>query len=484
MPIELATRADFTLSAYRAAAWRAESVTIAASAKSRMAERRRQFMNLIDSDPSLVIYGVTTGYGQNAKNRLAPDARKAHARTPPYGAAAAFGPPLPARVVRGFVFARLANYVEGHAAVRPELAEAVAALLKEPKLPKVSAMGQGGAGEILGLAPLFYRLAEKFELGEKESLALVNGSPCGTALIADAVIAMERRLELAEQILALSAEAIKAPLSHFAPEFEELWNDPHETAALQSLRRLLDGADGERRPYQAPVSYRILPRVLGQFRRALAQAKDVAEHSLRAITDNPVFLAPDSAHPMGRVYSTGGYHNAAAYPALDNLAASAADLCTIADKHGSKLLDGRFSLLPDQLMVGAGYIGCLNMVQVGFAEEAKRAAQRTFLPGSEGGGFGQNDTAPPTFIAWRAQEQAGYCLDAALGALAVIASQAFFATQRKVPAALAPLIEEIRKIVPPMQDPRPLAEEMDRLLAAIRSRIYDVADVVRDPEQP
>ena len=50
-------------------------------------------------------------------------------------------------------------------------------------------------------------------------------------------------------------------------------------------------------------------------------------------------------------------------------------------------------------MVGAGYIGCLNMVQVGYAEEAKRAAQRTFLPGSEGGGFGQNDTAPPTFFA-------------------------------------------------------------------------------------
>ena len=105
--------------------------------------------------------------------------------------------------MRGFVFARLANYVEGHAAVRPELAEAVASLLKEPKLPKVSAMGQGGAGEILGLAPLFYRLAERFELGEKESLALVNGSPCGTALIADAVIAMERRLELTEQVLAL-----------------------------------------------------------------------------------------------------------------------------------------------------------------------------------------------------------------------------------------------------------------------------------------
>jgi histidine ammonia-lyase len=480
MPIELASRADFTLPAYRAAAWGGETVTIASSAQSRMAERRQQFMTLIDSDPDLVIYGVTSGYGQNARNRLAPAERKAHARNPPYAAAAAFGPALPTRVVRGFVFTRLANYVEGHAAISPELGIAVAGLLREPRLPKVSAMGQGGAGEILGLAPLFYGLAEKFDLGEKEALSLINGSPCASALIADAVIAMERRLELAERVLALSAEAIRAPLSHFAPEFEELWNDPHEAAALRSLRGLLDGADGERRPYQAPVSYRILPRVLGQFRRALAQAREVAERSLQAITDNPVFLAPDAANPLGRIYSTGGYHNGGAYPALDGLAASAADLCTIADKHGSKLLDGRFSLLPDQLMVGTGYIGCLNMVQVGFAEEAKRAAQRTFLPGSEGGGFGQNDTAPPTFIAWRAQEQAGYCLDAALAALAVIASQAFFVTGRKIPPALTSLLEEVRAVMPPMQESRPLAGDMDRLLAAFQAKVYDVSGNARD----
>jgi histidine ammonia-lyase len=120
------------------------------------------------------------------------------------------------------------------------------------------------------------------------------------------------------------------------------------------------------------------------------------------------------------------------------------------------------------------------MVQVGFAEEAKRAAQRTFLPGSEGGGFGQNDTAPPTFIAWRAQEQAGYCLDAGLAALAVIASQAFFVTGRKIPPALAPLVEEVRSVMPPMKDARPLADDMDKLLGLLQARVYNVAANARD----
>ncbi len=475
MTLRLNSRADFNIDSFARAAWAGEAVAFSDAALQRIADRRASFMRLIDGDPEILVYGVTSGFGQNARVRVKPDERRAHARKPPYGAHAAFGPPLPERVARGIVFARLANYVEGHAAVTPALAQAVAQLLDGRRLPPVSAMGQGGAGEILGLAPLFSKLAASFDLAEKESLALVNGSPCASALIADAVIAMQRRLPLIEQVFALSAEAILAPVTHFAPEFEELWNDPHEAAALRSLRALLADGNGERRPYQAPVSYRILPRVLGQFRRALAQGREIAERSLMAITDNPVYLPPDDRHPHGRVYSTGGYHNAAAYPALDGLAAAAADLCIIADKHTTKLLDGRYSLLPDQLQAGEGYLGCIGMVQVGYSEEAKRAAQRTFLPSSEGGGFGQNDTAPPTFIAWRGQEHAAYCLEAALASLAAVASQALYVTKREAPPPLRALLADVRSSMPPVVESRAVAPDMETLVAALRAKIYDGA---------
>lgn len=475
MTVQLNSRADFTIPNFARVAWDRAPVFFSESAARRMAECRAGFMTLISGNPDITVYGVTSGYGQFARVRFTPEERRAHARKPPFGAHAAFGPPLPERVARGILFARLANYVEGHGAVRPELAKAVADMLDGRPLPKVSAMGQGGAGEILGLAPLFGDLADAFELAEKESLALVNGSPCAAALVADCVVAMERRLPLIEQVFALSAEAILAPMEAYAADLDELWSDPHDAAALQVLRANLAGGSDRRRPYQAPVSYRILPRVLGQFRRALAQARDVAERSLRAVTDNPVYLPPDTRHPHGRVYSTGGYHNGAAYPALDALAAAAADLCTICDKHTSKLLDGRYSLLPDQLQAGEGYLGCLGMVQVGYAEEAKRAAQRNFLPGSEGGGFGQNDTAPPTFIAWRAQEQAAYCLEAALAALAVVASQALDVTDRAAPPALRGLLADVRRHVPPMTHQRPVAPDMERLVAALREDIHGSA---------
>jgi histidine ammonia-lyase len=473
MTLTLTSRDDFTLENFRRVAWRGEAARFAEDALARMAAMRRAFLQLLDQDPEITIYGVTSGYGQFAGRRLAAAERVTHARRPPYGAHVAFGPPLPERVVRGFVFARLTNYVEGHAAISPKLAAAVAAMLDGRYLPKVSMFGQSGAGEILGLAPLFSGLAETHELGEKESLALINGSPCAAALLADAALAGRQRLRLAEEVFALSAEAIKLPYGHLAEELAELWGDPAEAAVLARLRALIAGGVPERRSYQAPVSYRILPRVVAQYLRAIEAAEATASTSLRAVTDNPVFLAPTPEHPKPRIYSTGGFHNAMAHPAMDNLAAAAADLCLLADRHTSKLLHGNHSLLPDQLQKGDGYMGCLGMVEVGYAEQARRAAQRNFLPGSEGGGFGQNDVAPPTFFAWRAQEEAGRCLDACLAMLAAVGSQALFATDREPPPALVPLVEKIRAHLPPVTTSRILAGELESLARAFRAQVFD-----------
>jgi histidine ammonia-lyase len=480
MWLELNARAEITLDFYHRVAWRGERLHIGPRAVQCMTERRRQFLDLLDRDPTVTIYGVTTGYGHHADVRIEGEARRAHARKPPRTPVAAFGPPVPERVARGIVLARLTNFVEGHAAVTPALAVEIAALLDGGRLPKVALSGQGGAGEILWAAPLFVELAERFPLGEKDTLSLVNGSPAASALIGDAALAMRRRLDLVEHVFALSAEAIKAPLEAFDPAFEDLWGDPYETAALRRLRELLRGGGSERRKYQAPVSYRILPRVIGQFRRAVAQAEEIAAGSLQSVTDNPVFLPPDGEHPLGRVCSNGGYHNARAYPALDNLAAASADLCMLAERQTTKLLDGRYSLLPDQLQQGDGHIGILGFVQVGYAEEARRHAQRTFLPGSEAGGFGQNDVAPLTGLAWHAQEEAGRCLDAALTVLAAVASQAFYVTERAAPPALAEVLNTVRAEFPPVTVAQTFAEPLTRLLARLRQGIYDVADDLRE----
>lgn len=483
MTVVLGRRADITLDAVHRVAWRGEDVRIAPDALQRITECRAAFLRLIETDPDLVIYGVTTAMGELADRRLRPEERDRHARIKPFAAATAFGDPLPDRVVRGIILARLANFLGGHAATTPRIALAVASMLDGGPLPQVPAAGQGGAGEILALYPLFAELSTRFDLEVKERGSLINGSPCAAALVADAALAARRRIHLAEAVFALSIEAFRAPLEHYDAALDALWGDAHEAAALRGLRHFLDTAGIGRRGYQAPVSYRIVPRVLGQAHRALAAAEHAATVSLAAASDNPVYIPPDEAgpgYPDGRCISTGGYHNAMAAPALDDLAAIWADLCLLCDRHSSKLLAGRVSHLPDLLMVGRdpsdsdghGSLGYVPMAVTGYLEEAKAAAQRTFIPGTEAAGAGQDDVATTAFPAWSKEARAGRCLDAALAMLSVVASQALHVTGRTAPPALQPFVDEVRSLVPPVAADRVLGPELGRLAESFTNRVF------------
>lgn len=470
MTVALRVRGDIDLDAFRRVAWEREDVRIDDDALKTIRRCRDGFLGLIDNDPDVVIYGVTTGYGQRASQRLSGEVRQRHALTPPRAPRVGFGAPLPERTTRGIVLARLSSFLEGHAAVSPELAKSVASMLDGRSLPRIASVGQGGAGEIVALSELFAPLAERAALGEKEALALINGSPVSAALLADAVLAARRRLELAEQVFALSIEALQAPLEAYDPALDALWDDPDEAVALRNLRALLAEPSQPRRPYQAPVSWRILPRILGQTHRALRHAEEAAVISLRAVGDNPIYVPPDDRHPWGRVLSNGSYHNARAYPALDAMTASYADLALLADRHVTKLLDGRVSLLPDQLLVDDGYMGCLGFTAAGFAEQARRAAGATLLPGSEGGGFGQNDVAVPVFHAWRRHWEAAGCLEAALAVLSAICGQAYYVTERSPGPALEGLLGDIRRHVPPVRGMRALGHEVSSLAGDFAER--------------
>lgn len=481
MTVILDTRWDISLEATYRVAWRGENVRISDAAMQRITASRTSFLNLIENDPAAVIYGVTTSMGELASQRLTPEERDRHARLKPFPAATAFGDELPERVVRAIVLARLTNFIEGHAATTPRIAKAVAHMLDGGPMPRVAAAGQGGAGEILALYPLFAQLSTAFDLQVKERGSLINGSPCGAALIADSALAARRRLKLALKSFALSIEAFRAPLEHYDAALEVLWGDTHEAAVLQALRSLLVGAGEGRRHYQAPVSYRIVPRVLGHAHRAVAAAEHAATVSLASISDNPVYLPPDANHPHGRCISTGGYHNSMAAPALDDLAAVWADLCLLCERHSTKLLNGRASQLPDLLLVGRqpgesdgrGHIGYVPMAAAGYIELAKAAAQRTFLHGSDAGA-GQDDVASPVFHAWSKQERAGRLLDASLAMLAVVASQALHVTERPVPPALRDFTTLVRSHVPPLIEDRILGPELGRLAEAFTAEVFAV----------
>ncbi|MET0937697.1 MAG: aromatic amino acid lyase [Gaiellaceae bacterium] len=466
MTVIVDTRADFTLENFRRVGLGGESVRVGPRAVERMEATRASFVALLNSDRTAFIYGTTTRPGIEVGRALAPDEQRGYAGTlrgswsPSFGG----GGVLEEHVARGIVFARLANFVEGNAKTRPVIAERIAALLDGP-LPELPLGGHVAAGEILTLAPLMNAIEGDFEEGE--TMALVNGSPCAAALAADVALAARHRLHGAERVFALSIEAFGAPLDAYDEALEAFWEDENEIAALQGLRGYLEGAlETDRLDHQAPVSYRILPRVLGQAHRAVGAIEHAATVSLRSVTDNPVYVPPDERHPLGRAISTGGYHNGMVYPAMSALAGAWADVVFLAERHVTAMHVGATSELPPLLERpggGGGKTNLLGWVAGSFLEDARTAASATLLP--SGIGDAQNDVGVPTFLAYRKERVAADCLDSALALLAASSSQALWATDRAPAPPLRPLLDRVRSVFEPVDDPagRRIGDELGRL---------------------
>ena len=89
------------------------------------------------------------------------------------------------------------------------------------------------------------------------------------------------------------------------------------------------------------------------------------------------------------------------------------------------------------------------------------------MPGSEGGGFGQNDVGVPTFWSFNQHTTASLAFDAVMAYLGVTASQALYVTDRQAPPMLQRTLVTIRSIVPPTVESRPLGPEVERLASRI-----------------
>jgi len=473
MAVIVNSRDDFTVENYRRVAMVGEPVTLGPQARRAMVEGRANFLRLLESDRTQFIYGVTSSFGPRAKITIQPDQQRAHARAFDFRGnwARGFGGGyLDERVVRGIVFARLANFVAGVSKARPIVAERLAALLDRP-LPPVPLDGEVGAGEVLPMSHVLRGFRrDDLEVGDANPLA--NGSPVSAALAADTALQACHRLDHAEQIFALSVEAFGAPLDSYDGVFDHLWGDEDEASALAVLRRYLLGASSEgRRTAAVPASYLVLGRVLGQAHRAVAGVEEAARVSLRSVTDNPVYVPPDEGHPLGRAFSTGGFHNAMVYPALNALAAAWADLTLLAQRHvaafHTAVPPAQGQAAPAQASGSAAGSGTgLEPLLSGLVEEARAAAMPTLLPAAVNDS--QDDVSAPTFGAYRRQARAAECLDGALAVLAAEASQALFIAGRQPAPPLQNLLGNVRGIFPPVEgDPRDLGVRAEGLAAAL-----------------
>src|SRR5215211_7000814 len=362
-------------------------VELTAEATEAMAASAAIVERLADSDEP--VYGVSTGFGSLATTPIPADRRVDLQRSLIRSHAAGVGAPVEREVVRAMMVLRARSLAMGYSGARPEVAEAIVAMLNAgitPVVPEHGSLGASGdlaplahcglalmgEGEVvdsdgargpattaLGAAEL-----EPIVLRAKEGLALINGTDGILGMLALAIEDLERLLRVADLTAAMSVEALMGTDRAFAADLIALRPHPGQAASAGNMHRLLEGSaivashryDDPR--VQDAYSLRCAPQVNGAARDALEGARRVAHGELAAAIDNPMIL------PDGRVESCGNFHGAPLGFACDLLAIAVAEVGSIAERRTDRLLDAsRSHGLPPFLSPEAGVNSGLMLAQ-------------------------------------------------------------------------------------------------------------------------
>lgn len=467
-----------------------EAVEIAPAALSLVDERRAAMLGALDAGTPA--YGVTTGLGYFSNRAVAPADRAALQRSILLGRAVGVGPPYPREVVRGVMLLRLTGFLSGDAGVSAELCQLLAERLNDGWTPYVPVGPHGSAGEVIPLSHLFQTLvgggfvledgravpaaealanrgAEPYEPGLKEGLALVNGAPFAPAVAFDALERARPLLEHATLAAALAAALVGASSRPFSPRIGRLKGDNGQLLVHERLLELLAGGDWDDRP-QTPVSYRVAPQVHGAVLDVLEAVESQLEREVKAVTDSPLYLLADEGEPEG-FYPTGNFHSQAIAFGLDALAIAFAQLANLAEKRLHRLLDTRFSGMPEQLAREPGTqtgASVLHKAVVALCAENRLLAAPASVNAADTSA-GQEDFQAFAFLAAEKLRRLLDNVELVLAYELVALKQAQSLREERLPPPLARACELLGSAVSPLVEDRPLAPDVERMRELVRS---------------
>ncbi|MFK4729050.1 histidine ammonia-lyase [Agromyces mediolanus] len=366
-------------------------------------ERSRAIVDGLAADPH-PHYGISTGFGALATTFIAADRRAQLQASLVRSHAAGSGAEVEREVVRALMLLRLSTLMTGRTGVRRATVETYAAILNAGITPVVReygslgcsgdlaplahcalvAMGEGEVrtadGELADAgAALAAEGIEPLQLGEKEGLALINGTDGMLGMLALAITDLRMLLTTADIAASMSVEGLMGTDAVFAADLQALRPQRGQALAAANFRSALAGspivashAGPEDGRVQDAYSLRCAPQVHGAARDTVAHAASVADAELASAVDNPV-LTTD-----GRVESNGNFHGAPVAYVLDFLAIAAADVASMSERRTDRFLDrARNQGLPPFLAHEVGVDSGLMIAQytaAGIVSELKRLA--------------------------------------------------------------------------------------------------------------
>jgi histidine ammonia-lyase len=375
-----------TLTDLEAVARESRPVSLAAAAREAVNRSRAVVDAAVAS--GAVVYGVTTGFGNFADVRIAPDRLRELQLNLVRSHAAGVGDRLDEPETRALMLLRANVLAKGYSGIRGETLALLLEMLNAGVHPAIP--GQGSVGASGDLAPLAhlalalvgegscrYRGAERTSaaalseaglnpvaLEAKEGIALINGTQLMTAVSGLALAEALRLARTADVAGALTVDALKGTDVAFDARIQEARPHPGQAAAARNLRRLMAGSairESHRDcgKVQDAYSLRCIPQVHGAARDALDYVRRTIEIELNAATDNPMVFSD-----TGELLSGGNFHGEPVAVAADVLAIAVSELGGISERRIERLVNPTLSDLPAFLVKEGGLQSGLMLAQV------------------------------------------------------------------------------------------------------------------------
>jgi histidine ammonia-lyase len=452
------------------------------------------------------VYGVNTGFGKLATQRIARDDLALLQLKLLRSHAVGVGEPLSERVVRLILLLKAASLARGYSGVREEVVDALLALHNAGVTPVIPSQGSVGAsGDLAPLAHLSLPLIgegeafwqgqrltggqaleraglQPLQLGAKEGLALINGTQVSTALALDALLAADRIFEAAVISGALTLDAARGSDAPFDPRIHAVRGQPGQSQCAAAYRSLMVGSairqshlEGDDR-VQDPYCLRCQPQVMGACLDQMRYAAGVLEREANAVTDNPLVFAAE-----GHMLSGGNFHAEPVALAADALAVAIAEIGAIAERRVAMLVDTVVSRLPPFLTPEPGLNSGFMIVHVtaaALASENKSLAHPASVDSLPTSANQEDHVSMATFAARRLRAM----LDNTAHIVAIELLAAAQGIEFLRPLTSAPALEGVLRLLRSVSPAMPADRSLARDIAAVHHLVCS-GDIARATEQ-
>ncbi|SKA29816.1 histidine ammonia-lyase [Consotaella salsifontis] len=454
------------------------------------------------------VYGVNTGFGKLAQVQVSKGDLALLQRNLILSHCCGVGAPLAPEIVRLIMALKLVSLGRGASGVRLEVVRLLEAMLARNVVPVIPEKGSVGASG--DLAPLAHMAAvmmgegEAFVAGErrpgrealeaaglspvafaaKEGLALINGTQVSTALALAGLFRASHAIRAAVVSGALSTDAAMGSAAPFKAPIHDLRGHKGQIDVAASLRTLLDGSaileshlvgDGR---VQDPYCIRCQPQVIGACLDLLRQAATTLEIEANAATDNPLILDD------GTAVSGGNFHAEPVAFAADQIALAICEIGAITQRRIALLVDPALSFgLPAFLASKPGLNSGFMIAEVTSAalmSENKQMAHPASVD-STPTSANQEDHVSMACHGARRLLAMTENLHTIIGIEALTAVRGIeYRAPLQTSARLAAVMAALRQVVPPLEEDRYMAGDLEkaRALVASGALVAPVADVL------